>query len=90
MYKIGYPFWKSFARMGVPLSIRVNVVQDDEAGVFVATSDDLSGLVCEAATFKELIVEVNAGIQTLLEYHLENKLPQQPVAARPDMRLCAA
>ena len=55
MYRIGFPGWKIAARLGVRLLLRVEVVRDDVAGVFVATSPDLPGLVAEAKTSNELI-----------------------------------
>ena len=70
MYRIGFPFWKQAARLGVPLKMRINVMRDREAGVFVATSDDLPGLVCEAASMAELLVEVNAATRELLGFYL--------------------
>jgi predicted RNase H-like HicB family nuclease len=73
--------------MGVPLNIRVNVLKDEEAGVYVATSDDLKGLVCEAATMDELVQEVHSTTQELLEFYLENKVGVPPTT---DLRLCAA
>lgn len=66
MYRIGFPFWKQAARLGVPLKMRINVMRDQEVGVFGATSDDLPGLVCEAASMDELLVEVNAATRELL------------------------
>lgn len=66
MYRIGFPFWKQMARLGVPLKLRVNVILDDEAGVFVATSDDLRGLVCEAASMDDLVKEVSLATYELL------------------------
>jgi hypothetical protein len=71
MYRIGFPFWKQLARLGVPLKVRVNVLRDDEAGVFVATSGDLRGLVCEATTMDDLIVEIRASINDLLAFHVK-------------------
>lgn len=87
MYRIGLPFWKHAARFGVPLNIRVNVMHDDEAGVFVATSDDLRGLVCEASTMDELVVELNSAINDLLSLQLSVEVTPKPVT---DLRLCAA
>jgi predicted RNase H-like HicB family nuclease len=87
MYRIGLPFWKQAARLGIPLNIRVNVMRDDEANVFVATSDDLRGLVCEASTMDELVTEINATIDELLSFHLNNSVAPKPVT---DLRLCAA
>jgi len=44
----------------------VNALWDAEAGVWVATSDDVPGLVAEAATFEELDREVRALVPELL------------------------
>lgn len=87
MYRIGNPFWKTLARHGVPLKLRVNVLKDEEAGVFIATSDDLRGLAAEAATMDELVAEVRSVIDDLLIEHLHAKPVNPPVA---DLRLCAA
>ena len=87
MYRIGFPFWKQFARVGVPMSIRVNVMRDDEAGVYVATSDGLRGLVCEARTMDDLVKEVHETIHELMEFHLSRAVAVQPVT---DLRLCMA
>ena len=55
MYRIGLPGWKLAARFGVRLLLRVQVIRDDVAGVLVATSPDLPGLVVEAKSSGELI-----------------------------------
>ncbi len=39
---------------------------DAEAGVWIATSDDVPGLCCEAATFEELVETVLALAPDLL------------------------
>lgn len=44
----------------------MNVTHDAEADVFVATSNDLRGLVCEAATLEELRTEVEGAVWDLL------------------------
>ena len=87
MYRIGFPFWKQAARMGIPLNIRVDVLHDIEAGVVVATSKDLPGLVCEAATMDELVPELNATINELLSLQLHHNISPRPVT---DLRICAA
>ena len=87
MYRIGFPFWKQAARLGIALNIRVDVMHDDEANVFVATSHDLRGLVCEASTMDELLVEVNSTINDLLSFHLNNGVTPKPVT---DLRFCPA
>lgn len=86
MYRIGFPLWKQLARLGVPLTVRVHVQRDDDAGVFVATSDDLRGLVCEATTMDQLVDEINASVNELLTFHLDGAA-QRPVT---DLRMCAA
>ncbi len=87
MYRIGFPFWKQAARLGIPLNIRVDVLQDHEAEVFVATSKDLRGLVCEAATIDELVNEINNSINELLSIQLRDGVVLKPVT---DLRLCGA
>jgi len=47
--------------------IRVNAVWDDEAQVWVATSNDVEGLVTEAATQQELEEKLQIIIPELLE-----------------------
>ncbi|WP_295995744.1 DUF1902 domain-containing protein [Rugamonas sp.] len=80
MYRIGYPFWRILSRLGLPLKVRVNVLRDDEAGVFVATSDDLPGLVCEASTFPELIREIDGTIDDLLAELIQDGSSRRAVA----------
>ncbi|KQV50065.1 DUF1902 domain-containing protein [Massilia sp. Root335] len=87
MYRIGYPFWKQAAKLGVPLKLRIDVIRDDEASVFVATSDDLPGLVCEAPTMDDLVKEVNLAIGELLTLHLHARPQSRTVT---DLRICAA
>ena len=56
----------SLARLGVTLSIKIDVIKDEEANVYVATSEDITGLVIEAETFSELRSEVSEAIPNLL------------------------
>lgn len=55
-------------------AIVVDAVRDDEAGVWVATSDDIGGLAVEAATFEELAAKVVAAVADLVEL---NGLPDK-------------
>lgn len=87
MYRIGYPFWKLLARQGFPMKLRVNVMRDEEAGVFVATSADLPGLVAEAETMDALVKEVFTVTDDLLTEYLHISTPSRPTT---DLRLCAA
>ncbi len=81
MYRVGMPFWKVAARLGVPMLVRVQVARDAEAGVFVATSPDLRGLVAEAKTSTELIRAVYDCTDLLLEAALNSPLKSKPLAA---------
>ncbi|MEC5159543.1 MULTISPECIES: DUF1902 domain-containing protein [unclassified Janthinobacterium] len=84
MYRIGFPFWKQAARLGIPLKLRVNLLHDQDAGVYVATSGDLKGLVCEAPTMDELLKELNLATVELLSLQLHSQPVAQPVT---DLRL---
>lgn len=77
MYRVGNPGWRVAARVGIPLNVRIDVIFDDEAKVFVATSEDLKGLVVEAATVEELWAEIK---QCACELLVEECQPQRPVA----------
>ncbi len=65
-YRLGWPFGRMISRFGVPVAIAVDVIRDEEAGVFVGTSSDVQGLVVEAATLEELLSEAQALIPGLL------------------------
>ena len=47
--------------------IQVNAFWDDEAGVWVATSDDVPGLCTEASTIELLSQKIRVMIPELLE-----------------------
>lgn len=73
MYRVGRLGWKVFGRLGVTLLYRVDVMQDAVAGVFIATSRDVPGLVAEAPSFDALFREVQAGAEELLSDQLRRK-----------------
>jgi predicted RNase H-like HicB family nuclease len=52
--------------MGVP-EITVKAVWDDEASVWVATSDDVPGLITEAETCDALVKKLQIMVPELLE-----------------------
>jgi hypothetical protein len=54
-----------FAKAGVPVFLKIEVIKDEEAGVFVATSPDLRGLVVEAESFEALVKETRLVIADL-------------------------
>lgn len=58
MYRLGWAFATLIAKIGIPLLIKVEIIHDNEANVYIATSSDLTGLVVEADTLDELEREV--------------------------------
>ncbi|NLC36468.1 MAG: DUF1902 domain-containing protein [Alcaligenaceae bacterium] len=79
MYKVGLPLWKTAARLGVPVSLRIDVRHDSEVNVFIATSPDLNGLIVEATTIEDLIRETNGAVEMLME-ELVHGSPKAPEA----------
>lgn len=73
-YPINYPFADFFQRLGFTLIVRVDVIFDDEAKVYVATSRDIKGLVLEAETFDELQSEVQEATVNLMELNKRKKV----------------
>ncbi len=56
-YRVGFPGWKIAAKLGLPLTINVSVMYDDECKVLVAECEDFLpnfGIVTEGATYDEL------------------------------------
>jgi predicted RNase H-like HicB family nuclease len=51
--------------------IKVDAFWDSEAGVWVATSEDLPGLVTEASTDHELVEKLRIMIPELIELNLK-------------------
>ena len=74
MYRVGLAFWKLAARLGIPLSLRIQVMHDDEADVYIATSTDLAGLVAEAPSLDELMFSVRDCAEMLIEHTLDRSL----------------
>lgn len=93
MYRVGFPFWKVLARHGVPVTLRVRITRDDEAGVYVASSPDLDGLVVEAKSLDELRTEALGAASVLLDLAVDGD--KSPKSLTADFRLvdtapCAA
>ena len=83
-YRVGAFGWKFAARRGAKLMARIKVRKDAEAGMYVATSDDLRGLVVEAETLDALLEEVRAAADGLMEEHW--KLDSKP-RVTPEFRV---
>ena len=64
-YPLRYPLSWLLARLGVTISIEINFIYDDEVQVFIATSQDVPGLVLEAENFNDLKREIEAAIPVL-------------------------
>jgi len=65
-----------------PSVVMIVAVWDDDAGVFVATSDDVPGLVAEAETTEALFEKLSILIPELLELNQ----PDGPEGA--DIQMC--
>lgn len=65
-YPFHFPLAMLFVKIGFTISIRIEVMLDKDAGVYVATSKDVPGLVIEAESLDEMKKEVTEAIPTLL------------------------
>lgn len=79
MYRVGFPGWTVAGRF-MPLLFRLEILHDEEAGVYVATSPDVRGLVAEAATLEELFKEVHQGADILIGEKLHKPAAKAVVA----------
>lgn len=71
-YRVGFPGWKIAAHAGLRLKLRIDVLHDDEAKVYVATSPDLRGLVAEAKSLDELFANIQAAANDLMQDELSD------------------
>ena len=62
------------SRLGVPLLVRIQVLYDREANVFIATSTDLAGLVVEASSLDELMFSAYDCVDMLIKHALHRPL----------------
>lgn len=53
----------------------INFIWDNEAHVWIATSEDIPGLVLESGSFDALIERVRFAVPELLELNHENNCP---------------
>eukprot|EP01032_Pedospumella_encystans_P019617 gene19617-22309_t len=71
MYRVGLPAWKTLARWGVPVRLRVDVHFDEESKSYWADSPDLDGLVVAGADLDDLHDEVRIAVSDLLSLALQ-------------------
>jgi predicted RNase H-like HicB family nuclease len=91
MYRVGFPLWKTVARLGMPVLVRVHVHQDKQTGTFWADSPDLDGLVVSGATLDEIHKEVTSATDALLDLALDShKAKAQTEIRIRDAAFCAA
>ena len=76
MYRLSWPLARFLASMGVPLLVKIEILYDPEATVYVATSPDLKGLIVEADSLDEIRTEV------------ANLVPELLALAQFDSRKC--
>ena len=54
------------------MDYRINIIWDNEAAVYVATSEDVPGLVLESGSLDALIERVKTAVPELLELNNRN------------------
>lgn len=91
MYRAGLPFWKTAARLGVPLLVRVHVHLDKESRSYWADSPDLDGLVVSGQDLDELHREVMSAADLLLQEAVNGNRAKATTELRiRDDAFCAA
>lgn len=76
MYRVGFPGWKIAARLGIPMSLRVDIHHDDEVNIYWTTSPDLGSLIVEGKTLDDLWKEVQLAAPDLIELELGRPAPK--------------
>jgi len=81
MYRVGFPLWRLFIKLGCTANVHVRAIWDQDARVCVADSPDLKGLVAEAPDLDTLRTEVQSSIDALLSLQLRplNNIRANPV-----------
>lgn len=71
--------------------IAINAVWDDEAGVWIASSDDVPGLVVEADTWPRLLEEIGLVLPDMIKLNgLERDASEVTVRVESHVTLTAA
>ena len=78
------------ARMSEGGKIEVRAFWDEEAGVWVAESDQLAGLVTEAETFEGLTAKLQALIPELLELNAPGRTDTPTISLTAERTFQAA
>jgi len=72
MYRLGWSCATFLAKMGLSLLIKVEIIHDKLANVYVATSSDLKGLIVEAETLDELEKKYGIWLLSCSHYICQN------------------
>ena len=78
-YRVGWPLWRTVARLGVTLRFRAMVHFDEESKTFWADSPDIDGLIAAGNNLPELQAAVMDMASDLLDLEMNSK----QVHARP-------
>ena len=76
---LGFPGWKAWAFLGLPVAIYVDVLRDEEAGVYVATSKHVKGLVIEADSLDGIKSEIEKALFDLLSVNTRSPNRARPI-----------
>ena len=63
---------ETIGRQVIVMDYRINIIWDNEAAVYVATSEDVPGLVLESGSLDALIERVKTAVPELLELNNRN------------------
>lgn len=78
-----HPFWAIKARFGLRQTFRMDIMHDKDADVYIATSKDLPGLICEADTAQELKAETERVFRDVATFFVRGRNPAWPVLEWP-------
>lgn len=79
MFPFDYPKWAVKARLGRAQIIRMNVFHDEDVDVYLATTADMPGLICEADTREELKAETERVFRDVVTFFTQGKPAKWPV-----------
>ncbi len=65
-YTVGKLFWTLFVSWGYTVKVPVSIMWDGSAQCFVATSQGLRGLVCEADSVEQIKKDIAVAVDLLL------------------------
>jgi predicted RNase H-like HicB family nuclease len=71
-----WPGWRTLARWGVPVAVRVEICFDQEAGVYFVADSNLKGLHVEAETLDEMKQEILEAAGELLQSRFDGNPPR--------------